>query len=322
MEGSVTERPDIGRNATDPSREHAINTLARRQHGVVSLHDLAGLGLTASTVRTRVASGRLHRVHRGVFAVGPVVLTREGQFMAAVLACGPAAALGFRCGCELHRVLGRRGQLIDVITPNRRARRRDGIRVHTSTTLAPQDITLVDNIPCTTLARTLLDVAEDATRREVERALDRAEQQQLLDMRAIDDVLERANGRRGAKLLRAVLEDHRVGSTLTRSELEEAFLAIARAIGYPPDAVNAWIPFPDGGGAEADFLWREANLIVEVDGRDPHTVRKAFNADRRRDAGLMLLGWRVVRFTWQQVTHEPAYVAATLRGLVDGARTS
>ena len=132
----------------------------------------------------------------------------------------------------------------------------------------------------------------------------------------------RANGRRGAKLLRAVLAEHVVGSTLTRNDLEEAFLAICRAVERPPDAANVWIAFPDGGGAEADFLWRAHDLIVEVDGRDLHT-RRAFHADRRRDARLMLLGWRVVRFTWRQVMFEPAYVAATLRGLLDApARAS
>ncbi len=263
-----------------------------------------------------MASGRLHRVHRGVFAVGPVRLTRRGQLLAAVLACGHAAVLGYRCACELHAVLGRRGSTIDVISPTRSGRRRAGIRVHTGATLAPQDVTVIDDIPCTSLARTLLDIAEDGPRREVERALDRAEQQQILDMGAIEDVLARANGRRGAKLLRDVLAEHLVGSTLTRSDLEEAFLAICRAIERPPDAANVWIALPEGDGAEADFLWRRQDLIVEVDGRAPHTIRKAFNADRRRDARLMLLGWRVVRFTWQQVTFEPGYVAATLQGLL------
>jgi hypothetical protein len=196
--------------------------------------------------------------------------------------------------------LGRR-QCIDVTTPGATGRRRAGIHIHDGTTLTPADITLIDNIPCTTLARTLLDIAEDGTRREVERALDAAEQQRLLDLRAIDDVLERASGRRGAKLLRAVLDEHNVGSTPTRNDLEEAFLAIARAAELPPGAVNVWIPFPDGGGAEADFLYGDQHLIVETDGRDTHAVRKAFGSDRRRDARLMLLGWRVVRFTWQQV---------------------
>lgn len=215
------------------------------------------------------------------------------------------------------RLTGR--QWIDVTTPGSRGRQRRGIRVHDGLTLTTADVTVIDNIPCTSLARTLLDVAEDATHREVERALDAAEQQRLLDMHAIDDVLQRANGRRGAKLLRSVLAEHHVGSTPTRNDLEEAFLAIARSIGHPPDAVNVWIAFPDGGGAEADFLYRDQHLIVETDGRATHAVRKAFHSDRRRDARLMLLGWRVVRFTWQQVMYEPAYVAATLRGLLTRA---
>ena len=93
-------------------------------------------------------------------------------------------------------------------------------------------------------------------------------------------------------------------------------MAICRAAELPPDVVNAWISYPEGSGAEADFLWRAKRLIVEVDGRDVHTTRRAFNADRRRDQRLVLLGWRVVRFTWQQVMSEPDYVAATLRGLL------
>ncbi len=317
MEGCGSKRPDVGRNAPDPLREHAITALARRQHGVVTLDQLAGLGLSPSAIRSRATSGRLQRVHRGVFAAGPVQLTRRGELMAAVLACGRGAVAGYRSACELRELLARRGSIIDVISPTRSGRQRDGIHVHSGATLAPQDVTVIDNIPCTSLARTLLDIAEDGPRRDVERAIDRAEQRQLLDLAAIDNVLARADGRRGAKLLRAVLAEHRAGSTLTRNDLEEAFLAICRAGELPPDAVNAWIPFPDGGGAEADFLWREQHLVVEVDGRSVHATRRAFQSDRRRDQRLMLLGWRVVRFTWQQVTFEPAYVAATLRGLLN-----
>jgi hypothetical protein len=84
-------------------------------------------------------------------------------------------------------------------------------------------------------------------------------------MRAIDDILTRAKGRRGAALLRTVLAEHRVGSTPTRNVLEEAFLRICRDVALPPDAVNQWIAYPDGSGAEADFLWRAQRLIVEVD---------------------------------------------------------
>jgi hypothetical protein len=316
MEGSSKKRSHAVRNLDDPL-DRRISDVAVRQHAVVAVRQIVALGLSARAIRGRVMTGRLHRVYPGVVAVAaPRLLTRRGWVMAATLACRPGTVACNRAASALFELRLAQRAWIDVTTPGAGGHRRAGIRVHSGTTLTQADVTVVDSIPCTSLARTLLDVAEDATPREVERALDRAEQQRLLDMRAIDDVLQRANGRRGAKLLRAVLAEHTVGSTLTRNDLEEAFLRIARAVKLPPDASNVWIPFPDGGGAEADFLYRDQHLIVETDGRDPHTSRKAFTADRRRDQRLMLLGWRVVRFTWQQITTQPAEVAATLRGLL------
>ncbi len=320
MERSPRKRPHGGRDGADPL-DRRIAELASRQHGAIAVRQIVALGLSASAVRNRVAKGRLHGLHRGVVTVvPPALLTPRGEIMAATLACEPGTAASHRAGGALFELRLAIRRPIDVTTPGSKARRRPGIRIHSGATLTAADLTVVDNIPCTTLARTLLDICEDATRREVERALDVAEQQRILDMRALDDVLARANGRRGAKLLRAVLTEHRVGSTLTRNKLEEAFLAICRAAELPPDAVNVWIAYPDGGGAEADFLWRRQRLVVEVDGRDVHTTRRAFHSDRRRDQQLMLLGWRVVRFTWRQVMFEPAYVAATLRGLLDAGR--
>ncbi|MDP2710248.1 MAG: DUF559 domain-containing protein [Solirubrobacteraceae bacterium] len=286
------------------------------------MRQIVELGLSASAVRSRVAVGRLHRVHTGVVAlVPPALLTRKGRIAAATLACRPGSAASHRAAAFLRELRLRGRGWIDVTTPGSPGHRRaDGIRVHCGATLAKRDVEEVDGIPCTTLARTLLDIAEDATQREVERALDRAAELRVLDVSAIGDVLQRADGRRGAALLRAVLADHRAGSTLTRNELEELFLAIGRAEGVAPDAVNAWIPYPDGGGAEGDFVWHGQRLVVEVDGRDVHTTRRAFEHDRRRDQRLMLLGWRVVRFTWRQVTFDRAYVATTLRGLLSARR--
>lgn len=257
----------------------------------------------------------MHRLHRGVYSVvEPVLLTRKSRLTAAVLACGPEAVLSHRSAALLRNLGLRAGAAIDVTARGSRGKGRAGIRVHSAATLTTEDVTVIDNIPTTTLARTLLDAAQEATRRELERAIDRAEQQRLLNMTAIDDVLARADGRRGATLLRSVLDEHRLGCTLTRNELEEAFLQICRRAGLPPDRVNAWIPYPDG--AEADFLWRGQRLIVEVDGRDVHTTRNAFESDRRRDQRLATLGYRVVRFTWRQVMFEPGQVAATLRALL------
>lgn len=305
---------------TAEHRERAISEHASAQHAVISLDQLRELGLSGNAVAKRASAGRLHRLHYGVYAVvDPRLLTLRGRIMAAVLACGPGAVASHRSAAVLHELGLRRGGWVDVTAPAGRGRRRDGIRAHSDATVGPADVVVIDAIPATSLARTMLDVAEDAAWRELERALDRAELQRTLDMRALDDVLARAAGRRGTPVLAGVLDEHRAGSTMTRSELEEAFLEICRGAGCTPDAVNAWIPF-DGGGAEADFLWRAARLVAEVDGRDVHATRRAFERDRSRDQRLAVLGWRVVRFTWRQVTREPAAVARTLHALV-GARS-
>ena len=317
MEGSCGKPAHIAAHPQGLRRERAISELARRQNAVVALRQLHAIGISTDAAGRRVAAGRLHRIHHGVFSVvHPDLLTRNGRYMAAVLACGPGAVLSHRAAASVYNLKLRPGREIEVSAPGSRGRDRDDIRVHSAATLAPQDVTLVDTIPVTTLARTLLDVAGDATRRELERALDQVEQQRLLDTALIDEVLARANGRRGTKALRATLDHHLAGSTLTRSELEEAFLRICRDAGTPPDAVNAWIPYPEGTGAEADFLWRSQRLIAEVDGRDVHTTRRAFESDRRRDQRLATLGYRVIRFTWRQITGDRRHVAATLTALL------
>ena len=323
MEGSSRNRLYARRNREDPL-DRRICEIAERQHGAVAARQIALLGLSASALRDRVAGGRLHRVHAGVVAlVPPAMLTLKGRIMAATLACDPGTAASHRASGALFELRLAMRRWIDVTTPGSTGRRRDGIRVHSGMTLTAADVTVIDNIPCTSLARTLLDIAEDATRREIERALDVAEQRQLLDVRAIDDVLARANGRRGARLLRAVLAGAR--------RRQHADAQRSRG-GVPRDRPRRRAAA--GRGQRVDRLSRrrrrrsrlslpEQRLIVEVDGRDVHATRRAFHADRRRDARLMLLGWRVVRFTWRQVMFEPAYVAATLRGLLDApARAS
>ena len=295
--------------------DRLIAAFASSQHGVVALWQLVGLGLSARAVRKRVAAGRLHRIHEGVYAVGYPRLTQKGYYMAAVLACGQRSALSHRSAAD-HRELRRSSRAgIDIISSRRPGRRRAGIDAHTSSTLLERDIELVDGIRCTSVARTLLDLAAVLPRRAVERAFDEAAFREVLDAREIEDVLARAGHHRGAGALRAVLVDHAPGTTRTRNDLEEAFLAICRAAGLPQPEVNAWIPLGPTG-YEADFLWRAQRLIAETDGGAAHATRQGFEHDRRRDQHLALAGWRVVRFPYSQVFHEPRTVDATLRGLL------
>ena len=190
-----TER--LGSQAGGPV-DRAIAEVAARQYGVVSLAQLRALGLSGSAVRGRVAAGRLRRLHRTAFAVGHAALRAEGFWIAAVLACGPGALLSHRSAAEHQGLVARRGRSVIDVTVPRTARNRPGVRVHESSTLTERDITVIAGIPCTSAARTLLDLAESADVRTIERALSEAERRRMFDLRAIEDVLGRAVGRRGA----------------------------------------------------------------------------------------------------------------------------
>jgi hypothetical protein len=190
-----------------------------------------------------------------------------------------------------------------------------GIVRHSARGLESRDVTVVDGIPCTSVARTLLDLAERVDRQDLRRACNQAEVLRAFDLRAVEDVLARAEGRRGAPVLRKILADGRVGGAFTRNKLEERFLSLCADSGLPPPKVNIWIPL-EGEDVEADFLWPDQRLAAETDGAETHDTPTASQKDRRRDQRLMRAGHRVVRFTWWQVEHRPDEVVETLRALL------
>ncbi|MDX6674338.1 MAG: hypothetical protein QOH11_1756 [Solirubrobacteraceae bacterium] len=169
-------------------------------------------------------------------------------------------------------------------------------------------------IPCTSVARTLVDLASVIGTAGVERAWRRAAMLGLLDVRAVERARGNGRGRRGAGILRSLLADAGVDG-ITRSELEERFLALCRAASLPPPEVNTRIE-ANGATYEVDFLWRAQRLVVETDGWGPHHTRDTFEADRRRDAALLVAGLQLVRFTWRQVSREPSTVASTVFSLL------
>jgi very-short-patch-repair endonuclease len=299
----------------EPHLETVIADLAADQHGVVALHQLQMAGLSRSAVSRRAAVGRLHRVHRGVYAVGRPKLDRHGQWLAAVLACGAAAVLSHRSAAALWGLRHDQRRCAEVCVQDSGAHARDGIDVHVSGTLTDADVTTVDGIPCTAVARTLVDLGDVVPRRAVERAIDQAELLRLFDLRAVEAALERAGPRRGAGTLRALLDGYEE-PTLTDRELEERLLALCRTASLPSPAVNAWITLGEGVTYKADFLWRKERLVVETDSRRFQGHRKAFEHDRLRDQRLTLAGFTVIRFTWRQVTDDPRRVAEVLRGLL------
>ena len=298
-----------------PPRELAVARVAERQHNLIHLTQLQALGLGADAVRKRAAQGRLHRVYQGVYAVGHGRLTQKGRWMAALLACGQSAVLSHRSAAALWNLRRDNRANTDISLPSRSARSRPGIDIHRTVTLSPADVTTHKGIPSTTLARTLLDLAEVVNSRGLERAIEQAEVLRLFDLRALEDVLGRANGRRGAGVLRCVLADLQEPA-LTDTELEERFLALCRAASLPRPEVNAWLDIDDLPAIRADFLWRRQRLVIEMDGWEAHGTRQAFERDRRRDERLKLAGYEPLRFTRRRIIREPGGVIRTVAVLL------
>jgi very-short-patch-repair endonuclease len=289
------------------ARDPTIAALASAQHGVVSRAQLLVLGLTNEDVDRRIRAKRLHRLHQGVFAVGHRVLTVEGRWMAAVLAGGANAVLSHASAAAAWELRPVGSGAIHVTIPGDPGRRRRaGLHVHRSATLAPADTTVHRAIPITTPARTLIDLAATLTGRPLEQALDRAER--LIDFAALHMTLAAHPTRPGSPCLQAMLSRYTAGSLVTRSELEERFLGLCDDHRLPRPETNTRIE-----GIEVDFLWRDAKLIVEVDGYAYHRSPQAFEADRERDVTLTVAGWHVMRFTHAQITGRAKWVAAAIR---------
>jgi very-short-patch-repair endonuclease len=269
---------------------------------VVSVAQLRALGLGRRAVGHRVGAGRLHPVHRGVYAVGHRHLSREGRALAAVLACGEGALLSHHSAAAWWGLLAWAGSPVDVTSPHGR-HAIAGVRRHQARSLAAQDATTHDGTPITSVARTLLDLAATVRAGRLERALAQAERLQLYDDTAIRDVIARANGHRGRRRLEFATARE---PKLTRSEAEARFLALARDTTLGEPLANFTLSAPDHPRLEVDFYWPSRRLVVEIDGWETHRTRAAFEADRKRDAALTAAGNRVLRFTWRTIAYDGA----------------
>ena len=290
-----------------PGPDQRLAKLARSQYGVVARRQLAAIGLSRRAVERRIASGRLHRIHLGVYAVGHTVLSRNARYLAAVLAAGDGAVLSHRSAAILWGIHRSDAAKIDVTVPRSCGfRSTRSIAVHRPR-LAPEPMTHA-GVRVTTPVRTLQDLAIAVPRRTLEKAAEMAEALRL------DVTLDPDHP--GAARLNDVLERHDLHS-ITRSPLEDEFLELCDRHGIPRPLVNTHVE-----GFEVDFVWPDARLIVETDSRTYHGTADAFERDRARDARLTAAGWRVVRFTRRQVRFEDAVVADLLRLLVSARSPS
>lgn len=271
-----------------------IARIAARQHGVVSIGQIHAAGLDKHQVLHRVRTARLHRIHRGVFAVGHSHLSKEGRWKAATMAGGDAAVLSHRSAASLWELLpNHETSDIEISVPGDSGRRRRaGIRLHRCPSLLQEHVTRRLGIPVTTPSRTLSDLRGAVSPQELRRAQRQA------------DVL-------GLPLGSSASSDG------TRSELEHRFLELCRKHRLPAPEVNVRV-----GSLVVDFLWPSRDLIVETDGYRYHRGRIAFEEDHSRDLRLQTLGYNVIRLTYRQVMDCPEEVIAGLSKALSVDRTS
>jgi very-short-patch-repair endonuclease len=279
----------VGCHETHP--EAVIRALAARQHGVVTGAQMKAAGWSQRVIEHRAATGRLTRLHRGVYLVGPTATPYTAE-MAALLTCGVERSALSEATAGAVWGLGPKPAVVEIaVTGN--VRQRNGMRVHR---VARLDATTRHGLRVTTPARTLADLASRLTPRDFERAVNEALVQGLTTHAQLTAALP-------SRSSRALVAE----PTLTRSEAEERLQHLIRRARLPRPRPNVRV-----GPYEVDFLWPLQRLVVEVDGYAFHSTRTAFERDRAKDAALVAQGYRVIRVTWRQIVHEPEAVIARL----------
>jgi very-short-patch-repair endonuclease len=281
--------------------------LAGQQHGVVSATQLLEAGMTRSAIRHRVRTGRLHRLHAGVYAVGRPDLTREGRWMAAVLACGDGALLAGFSAARLWELIDRGGELPEVSVPtDTHVRGPRGVVVHRCLGRLTADAVQRAAIPVTSLQLTLIDLAGVTDQRRLRSAVRQAERVHRLDLRELRQAVDRPRTEARRARLRAVLDVYLPRAI--ESELEDALLELCR---------RHRLPLPDTqvriGDHRVDFLWPDLRLVVETDGAQTHDTVVGRHNDRVKDRALLALGFEVVRFSYAEVVRQPGMVIRELR---------
>jgi hypothetical protein len=293
---------------------HSLARLAARQHGVVSRKQLRAVGMSDEAISHAVRAGRLHRLFRGVYAVGFPASGERPRMVAAALACGDGTVVSHLSAAALLGLVDRAPVVIDVIAPAERGRKIDGIRAHAVPAPRREETGTIEGIPCTSPARTLADVARTAGDRTLRSAFERAAARRMLELAAVEK--SSRPHQRGGPDLRALIAEWRVAAPLAsraklNSPLEAMVLPLLAKRGLPPPRANApvrlipkWI--------EVDFLWSEERFVLEADSRDFHGTELAFERDRWRDRELMRVGFSTLRVTRLQAESEAEAVAETI----------
>ena len=292
------------RGQTLQSRRSQTWDLIELQDGVISRRQLLAHGWSRHAIDRRIANGRLHTLHRGVYAVGRPQVSRKGRWWAAILASGDGAALSHGHGGALYRIRTEPTGPIHVSVPLTSRRSREGIALHPRL-LLPPEITTHEGVPVVTVAVVLVDAAAELRRGPLEACINEADVRGLITVATLRAEVAAMPQRPGRKTLAETID--RRTFTYTRSALERAFIPLALKAGLSRPVTRAIV-----NGFEVDFHWPDLRLVVETDGGAYHRTPAQQTADRRRDQAHTAAGLTHLRFTHSQIRWEPGYVVAML----------
>jgi very-short-patch-repair endonuclease len=290
--------------------EQLVHEIAAGQHACASIDQALACGLTPRQVHHRFRTGRWERVGRHAFRIAGSFESWEQQLTLALLDLGVDAVVSMRSAAALHGFEGFPRHPVEVTVPRRTGGVRARWHVHTTQVLPRIDRAMAQGFPCTSAARTIIDLAAVASARDLERAIDSAVRAGLTSavfLRARLTEL-RGSGRAGIRVL-----DHLLPDSGGASDLERRFLQLVRHAGLPRPVCQQRIELADGRVARVDFAFPPTAVVVEVSGRRGHAsdAERAKDAQRRNE--LQASGYTVLEFTDRQVRHEPGMVIATLR---------
>jgi very-short-patch-repair endonuclease len=295
-----------------------LGPVAANQEGLVTTRQLRAVGLTSEAVTRWAATGRLHPVLRTVFVLGRTAVGPRTRLRAVALAGGPGTLISHRSAAWLLGLSEKNPVVVDVICSGQAGLKVDGIRVHKVALPGPSEVRTAYGIPCTTVARVLVDLAGTHGIGRLREAVEMAATRGVLDIAAVEAVLANGPRRRGAPALRTVIDEWRpVAETAKyatfRSVFEAKLLPLVAAAGLPIPRVNARVRTAERV-LEVDLLWPEHRFILEADSRRHHAIEVAFERDHKRTRELLAAGYEVHQVTWREAENEPDEVFAVLRG--------
>ena len=289
----------------DKVAAEALPELAELQHGVLSAKQLQAAGMTRAAISRWASTGRLHRVHPHVYALGHAALSLNARLIAALLYGGDQAVLSHTTAAWVWQLIETEPSRIHVTVPGR-CPSLPGVRIHHSRGTGRATCR---QLPVTSVARTLIDIAAILPFRAFRRALAEADHRQLLDPAELMSVV--GKGRVGSHALRAALKAHLPQLAETHSVLEERFVELCQTAGIPLPELNGRVR-----RMRVDAVWRDRHLAVELDGGPAHGHVAAMKRDRARELALRAHGFQVARYSWEQITETPERVIADLRQLL------